>query len=517
GAQTLSPPVSSCIQPGCNSDLDEESVVEGRLFTLRRGVLPIFSKSKYCRSCQTRYYNNYFVHQASKVDARRQYYSEEVPTYIHIHETSYIDTELCKYFSLEMALSHGTCSGIAKVYNKALGSSSLPNSSRLSHELTGDLVLDSFIHYSLLHDKKTRREILSLPHGGHQNHRYDEAMAERNYRMAGTGQAMWAHACNRCMKIYKGDDGQWYRLTAGVHDGVTVRHLCCSVHDCLEALPSQRDHFCFTHRALAAVCCVQGCNAASQPGFKTCSLEAHRALQTAAEEKNTAMFQLRSRLRHAASSAPPPAVNSTTDPPPVKLKAKLTRNYTHNEQLFVRCCGVIISRATLFGSEGVTGAKVFLKATFPPQYPGAKPSYVFYDNNCSFLKHLRASGDHYFDDVGLPVDVFHFKCKHSEGDLFCQTHCNPARFKELIDSDGKWVFNSSAAEQANVWFGKYQNIVQEMPVLKYNFYLDEMIALHNENVTAELVAEGHAPHIQPESLLRGGFPFLQTTTDVSTA
>lgn len=97
------------------------------------------------------------------------------------------------------------------------------------------------------------------------------------------------------------------------------------------------------------------------------------------------------------------------------------------------------------------------------------PSYIFYDNNCQFLKHLRSCDDHYFDNVGLPVDVFHFKCKHTEKDTFCQINCNPACFKELIGSDGKWIFNSSAAEQANVWFGKFQNIVQEMPVLRYSF------------------------------------------------
>jgi hypothetical protein len=70
--------------------------------------------------------------------------------------------------------------------------------------------------------------------------------------------------------------------------------------------------------------------------------------------------------------------------------------------------------------------------------------------------------------VGLPVDVFHFKCKHTERDKFCQTHCNLGRFCELIDSEGKckWVFNLSAVEQANVRFGKFQNIVQDMPVLK---------------------------------------------------
>ncbi|KAJ7708801.1 hypothetical protein B0H17DRAFT_1124602 [Mycena rosella] len=140
----------------CNSArLGEEMVVEARLFTLCRGVLPIFSKSLYCR------------------------------------------------------YSSGTCEGISKVYNMSLGESDLPNASRLSCELTGPLVLDAFFLYAILQDKQNRRETLSLPHHGYQNRRFDRELAERNYRMAGTGQDMWAHACNRCMKIYQGEDGNW--------------------------------------------------------------------------------------------------------------------------------------------------------------------------------------------------------------------------------------------------------------------------------------------------------------------
>ncbi|KAJ7892674.1 hypothetical protein B0H13DRAFT_1625428, partial [Mycena leptocephala] len=500
GAETTSPPVTVCINETCKSaglaqPLGEESVVEARLYTLRRGVLPVFSKSLYCRSCNTRYYNNYFVQNASKEDSRWQYYSAELPALIHVTKTSYVEQDLCKYFRVQMALSHNTCQGISRVYNQALGNSELPNSSRLSHELTGELVLEAFILHALLQDQRKHGDILSLPHRAYQEHCFDQAMADRNLRMAGDGQDMWAHACDRCMKIYQGEDGNWYRMTAGVHDGVSVRHVCCSVHDCLQAVSSQRDLFCFAHRDLLKVCCIKGCNSMAEPGFRTCSIESHRAFQKAGEERNTAMFQL-----HTPSAASSGA----------KVKGKLARSWTHNEQLFVRCCGVIISRATFFGSEGITGVTTFLKATFPPKFPGVLPSYIFYDNNCQFLKHLRSVGDHYFDNVGLPVDVFHFKCKHSEGDLFCQAHCNLARFRELHDREGKWIFNSSAAEQANVWFGKFQNVVQDMPILppRYNFYLDEMIAIHNDHIVGELATQGHAPHLQSETLLRGGYPFI---------
>lgn len=80
-----------------------------------------------------------------------------------------------------------TSQGIARVYNQALGASDQPNHSQLSHELSGELVLDSFILYALLKDKRNRQESLVLLHRGYQNHRFDEALAERNLRMAGIG------------------------------------------------------------------------------------------------------------------------------------------------------------------------------------------------------------------------------------------------------------------------------------------------------------------------------------------
>lgn len=344
-------------------------------------------------------------------------------------------------FFLTYWVCSGTCQGISRVYNQALGVSDIPNASRLSNELNGDLVLDSFLLYAILQDKNGQRETLSLPHHGYKEHRFDEALAERNYRMAGTGQPMWAHACNQCMKVYQGDDGNWCknlfplctkyfylrsgsdRITAGVHDGVTVRHLCCSVHDCQEALPTQRHYFCFSHQHLIKQCCIQSCEEPAQPGFRTCSIETHRAFQADADEQNAAMFQLRSRLRNAAisdvplagssssvaiddplaglsqtNSAPPfteasnlstPASTpstSTSKPSAPRVKGKLTRSWTHNEQLFVRCCGIIVSRATFFGSEGVSGVTVrplkhtsislinfiwieFFKSHVPPSIP----------------------------------------------------------------------------------------------------------------------------------------------------
>ncbi|KAJ7126410.1 hypothetical protein C8R43DRAFT_1134993 [Mycena crocata] len=101
GAEFLGPPISSCTNPTCKAPplalIGEENQVEARLYTLRRGVLPVFSKSRYCRFCHTRYYNNYFVRDAKEPTAKRQYYSDEIPKFIHVTETSFVDPELCAY------------------------------------------------------------------------------------------------------------------------------------------------------------------------------------------------------------------------------------------------------------------------------------------------------------------------------------------------------------------------------------------------------------------------------------
>lgn len=108
----------------------------------------------------------------------------------------------------------------------------------------------------------------------------------------------------------------------------------------------------------------------------------------------------------------------------------------------------------------------------------------------------------FFSHVALPIDVFHFKCKHKDSDVGCGTHCNPYIWLELRTKKCTWCFNSSAAERANVWAGKYSAIVREMEVEWYNFYLDEMVKRRNRLTVKDLEERGCHPYcISRESLL----------------
>jgi hypothetical protein len=135
-----------------------------------------------------------------------------------------------------------------------------------------------------------------------------------------------------------------------------------------------------------------------------------------------------------------------------------------------------------------------IKRTY--RIPGTKPDHIFFDNNCSVAKAVR--NDPFFRNVGLTVDVFHFKCKHSEKDQFCQDHCNPAAYPELLgEGDRQWYFNSSIAEQTNSWLGGYHAICREMQVHRYNFFLDEMIQRRNIMTLGKLVEGGCNPGTWP--------------------
>jgi hypothetical protein len=141
--------------------------------------------------------------------------------------------------------------------------------------------------------------------------------------------------------------------------------------------------------------------------------------------------------------------------------------------------------------------------------PETRPDHIFFDNNCTVWKMVKKRmpdgqlviKDPFFANIGLTVDIFHFKSKHKESDVACQTECNAADFPELqeLGPDGKikgWYFNSSVAEQTNAWIGGYISICREMHIDRYNFFLDEMIIRRNRMTLEKLTKIGAEPFTQ---------------------
>ncbi|TFY52205.1 hypothetical protein EVJ58_g10145 [Rhodofomes roseus] len=507
------PPFQTCRQPLCGQfygmdgdRLRERSLVEPlshpvTVFTRNLGPIPGRTTSLYCRQCRTRYHPNFFVHDEA---TKRTYYAEP-PSYILLAQHFYIASDVCEMFVNMMTVAWTSGTNCARFYNTSMRRSELdvllPIQWATNMDMTTEWVWDGFLLYSLLLDHHEHGTVLEVSHDAtNQADRLALALHARNARLAGPGQELWNHACDLCCWVSKDAGGSIRAVHSVVTDGVTLGHPCCAVHDCKEPLRNSKGaRYCMVHVALENKCAVVECNQNAETGFATCSTAGHRALEDFKKLENKAMFQLKSRLERLCTSTPSSSAaqdkTSTTDitlrnleldaeanvlvyepnddaaadvheheDPSIecegksadgntKVRAQFGRRRTHNEELCVASCGVILGRATFYGSEAVNGVLLFWRGLFPTRQ--SLPQVLWHDQNCrlwSMLNNSSEENKQFFDGIALPVDVFRFKCKHKQSDIVCGTHCNPYIWLELRTEEGKWHFNSSSAEQANNWF-----------------------------------------------------------------
>ena len=163
-------------------------------------------------------------------------------------------------------------------------------------------------------------------------------------------------------------------MRAVVMDGIAIGRPCCNEHDCQEPLPSQRARYCAKHTSKSTICVVIGCNEQATPGHQTCTITPHRDLED--PTNRSSWFVLRRRLDRLRTTSledngedlteelievdedgecPSKSEEGNTKP-----RARFGRRRTHNEQLVVATCGVILGRATMYGSEGIHGTLVSL-------------------------------------------------------------------------------------------------------------------------------------------------------------
>lgn len=245
-------------------------------------------------------------------------------------------------------------------------------------------------------------------------------MTTRNERIIREGQPEIAHYCDKCMRTYRTDNGEVFKVEAPVTDGLTIGHPCCSTFTCPIPLSRSRHQFCPTHTHLHLQCRIVGC---SRPvvkmsktvggkvtlhNMKTCDDPAHQEMERLNTEQSKANFQLsqklmRQKVTHPTDtmaekplvdlvdledaeewfevdpvdgqvqmftvnnpgatgeldpSVPKAPCPSKPDAGNRKIRAQFGRRRTHNEQVIVRPCGIICSRATFFGAEAVSNVLV---------------------------------------------------------------------------------------------------------------------------------------------------------------
>jgi len=125
----------------------------------------------------------------------------------------------------------------------------------------------------------------------------------------------------------------------------------------------------------------------AESGHKTCALREHRKLEEWNDERNKAMFQLKKRLERLNTSQPHSSLPQTDMPASEAIemtfgdeevlvdqdglcdsdkpeegnrrpRARFGRRWTHDEELCVASCGIILGRATFYGSEAPNGVRV---------------------------------------------------------------------------------------------------------------------------------------------------------------
>ncbi|KAF8810914.1 hypothetical protein BYT27DRAFT_7221761 [Phlegmacium glaucopus] len=362
----------------------------------------------------------------------------------HVGEHQFAEQKLINLWISMMLLSWTLATNCTRIFNTAMTEDSTPEW-QFSLSLTSDQVYDGFMLNCV-----TQQKTLVVPHG--------EVF----------------HHCKKCTWTYE------FIVT----DGVSVAHTCCGVPNCKIPLENNHHRFCPEHSHMNSICSIVNCSNLVIPGRKSCALVNHQHVEDVHNEEGPV----------------PVTPNLTTRN--LKIHAQFGHCWTHNEQLFVAPCRMIIAWETFYHAEALYSVIEMIKRTY--HLPGTMPDHIFFNNNCSIAKIVK--NDPVFKNVGLTVDVLHFNCKHSDKDIFCQEHCNPVAYPELLGENGKtWYCNSSIAEQTNTWLGGYQSICHEMTAHCFNFFLDEMIRQRNIITKRKLEKEGCKPKTWPiprqESLL----------------
>ena len=182
-----------------------------------------------------------------------------------------------------------------------------------------------------------------------------------------------------------------------IMDGVTLGHPCCAVHNCKEPLVTSHNCYCQCHKDENQICAVIGCKSPILHGSMTCNDPVHRRIEGVHLVCGQARFQLKERLHRARVAHPVDGIPQETnisaiagdateedifdiDPSDntvlpqsneqvpqkraIRIRAQFGQKRTHNEQILVAPCGMILGRTMFFGAEAISSCVVSFTSIF---------------------------------------------------------------------------------------------------------------------------------------------------------
>ena len=165
---------------------------------------------------------------------------------------------------------------------------------------------------------------------------------------------------------------------------MSVSHLCCGIANCKTPLKNNQHQFCPEHSHSNNICSIVNCLNPVILGRKSCALADHQCIENIHNQHGQSWFQLKERYEQSQLAHPNDAIGEqitsiseiinddheqvfeTTRDGPVPLTANLAaqnlnpqihaqfgHHRTHNEQLSVVPCGMIIAWETFYHAEAL--------------------------------------------------------------------------------------------------------------------------------------------------------------------
>ena len=152
----------------------------------------------------------------------------------------------------------------------------------------------------------------------------------------------------------------------------------------------------------------------------------------------------------------------------------------------VRPCGIVINWTEMYSHESLTQMYLFLIFTFDRGKDVERLKYLGYDRACGLHPFIRNLAErdvmfakYFLKHVHFLVDRFHVS-KHTEkccipvaNNPDCKYNPDLPEFEEVSG------VNTECAEQAFRWLNKLKYSVRQMSRYRYNFFLHELINVHN--------------------------------------
>ncbi|KAF8809420.1 hypothetical protein BYT27DRAFT_7254557 [Phlegmacium glaucopus] len=124
GFSSLYPPVNYCINGQCKPaakglKLQKTDQTQGVLYTLDKGVHPVWVITFQCVECQRAYYHNYFME-----GGMRYYYDGDLPDVIQVEEHQFVERKVVNMWRTDMNVAWKSFTNCARTYEISL---SVPN------------------------------------------------------------------------------------------------------------------------------------------------------------------------------------------------------------------------------------------------------------------------------------------------------------------------------------------------------------------------------------------------------